>query len=96
MITTEERRFLRNWEDQRKGGKLSYFLLFIIAGSIVMTIGVFFVASMFSFGRPKHLWPIPLVSITLMTTYTWLSWTRNEKKWRSIIKREIESAQPSE
>lgn len=89
MLSTEERRFLRSWEEQRKGGKLSYFLLYILAGFVVMTIGVFFVASMFSFGRPKHLWPVPLASLLIMTSYTWLSWSRSEKKWRSIIKREM-------
>ena len=90
MLNTEERRFLRNWEEQRKDGKAPYFLLYIIAGTIVMTIGVFFVASMFTFGRPKHLWPIPLISTILMTTYTSLSWKRNEKRWKFLIKREME------
>jgi hypothetical protein len=90
MLNTEERRFLRNWEEQRKDGKTQYFLLYIIAGTIVMTIGVFFVASMFTFGRPKHLWPIPLISTILMTTYTWLSWKKNEKRWKSLIKRELD------
>jgi hypothetical protein len=90
MLNTEERRFLRNWEEQRKDGKSQYFLLYIIAGSIVMTIGVFFVASMFTFGRPNKLWPIPLTSIAIMTTYTWLSWKNNEKRWKSLIKRELE------
>ena len=90
MLNTEERRFLRNWEEQRKDGKASYFLLYIIAGTIVMTIGVFFVASMFTFGRPKHLWPIPLISTILMTTYTSMSWKKNEKRWKSLIKRELE------
>jgi len=89
MLNTEERRFLRNWEDQRKDGKGSYFLLYIIAGTIVMTIGVFFVASMIRFGRPKHFWPVPLISLLIMVVYTVTSWNRSEKKWRTIIKREM-------
>lgn len=91
MLTKEERRFLRSWEDQRKGGKLSYFLLYIIAGSIVMTIGVGFVWSMVQFSLPKPLWAIPLTSFVLSSLYAGLTWRRGEAKFKRLIKREVSS-----
>lgn len=91
MLTKEERRFLRSWEDQRKGGKLPYFLLYIIAGTIVMTIGVGFVWSMVNFALPKPLWAIPLTSFILSSAYAGLTWKRGERKFKELIKREVSS-----
>lgn len=85
MLTTEERRFMRDWEIQRKDGKRAYFTLYIIVGSIVGTIGVFFVMAMIHFGRPKLLWPVPTISVILTYAYTTISWHRNEKRWKKII-----------
>jgi ABC-type bacteriocin/lantibiotic exporter with double-glycine peptidase domain len=90
MLTTEERRFLRDWEIQRKDGKRAYFLLYIIVGSIVGTIGVFFIMSMIHFGRPKLLWPVPVISFILTCLYTVISWNRSEKKWKKLIRKVIE------
>ncbi len=92
MITKEERRFLRSWEDQRKGGKLSYFLLYIIAGTIVLTIGVGFVWSMVNFALPKPLWAIPVTSFVLSSAYAALTWSRGEAKFKRLIKREVEAS----
>jgi peptidoglycan/LPS O-acetylase OafA/YrhL len=94
MLTPKERRFIRSWEEQRKGGKRSYFLLYIIAGTIVTSIGVAFVQSMLRFGLPERLWTIPVISFLVTAGLTWYSWKNNEKRFRELIKRELENANP--
>lgn len=94
MLTPKERRFLRSWEEQRKGGKRSYYLLYIIAGTIVTSIGVAFVQSMLRFGLPVRLWTIPVISFFVATGLTWYSWKSNEARFKSLIKREMENANP--
>ncbi len=89
MLTKEERRFLRSWEEQRKGGSVSYYLLYIIAGTIVMTIGVGFVMSMIKFGLPRPLWVIPVISFVLSSLYAAITWRRGEAKFKQLIKREV-------
>lgn len=90
MLTPKERRFLRSWEEQRRGGKRAYFLLYMIAGTIVTSIGVAFVQSMFRFGLPVRLWTIPVISFLITILLTWYSWRNNEARFRSLIKREME------
>ena len=90
MLSAEEKRFVRYWEDQRKDGKRSYFLLYIIAGTIVSSIVVSFVAAMlFSFGMPERPWVIPIVSFVITSLLTIYSWKKNEQQFKRIINREI-------
>lgn len=96
MLTTEERRFMRDWEIQRKDGKRAYYTLYMIVGSVVGTIGVFFVMSMIHFGRPKLLWPVPTISFFLTFIYTYVSWHRNEKRWKQIIHKVVAEGKESE
>lgn len=96
MLTKEERRFLRSWEEQRKGGRWSYYLLYALSGSLILFIGIAFVASMIRFGLPKNLWLIPVISILLAVSLTWLSWKRNEARFRHLVKRELDSAREAE
>lgn len=90
MLTPKERRFIRSWEEQRKGGSTAYFSLYIIAGTLITSIGVAFVLSVVRFGLPRHLWLIPSLSLCITTALTWYSWKKNEAKFRSLIKREME------
>lgn len=90
MLTKEERRFLRSWEEQRKGGQARYFLLYIPVGTIVGSLGVFFIASIFSIGMPEKLWIIPSISFVLVSVMSFIGWRRNEGKWKMLIRREIE------
>lgn len=92
MLSKEERRFLRSWEEQRKGGRWSYYLLYGISGSVVLFIGIAFIFSMIRFGLPAQLWPIPVVSTGLAIMLTWSSWKRNEARFRRLVKREIEAS----
>ena len=92
MLTTEEVRFIRNWDIQRKGGKGSYFGLYLSVGTIVGSIGVFFLMSMIKFGLPPLpiLVTIPAISFTITLIYCIYSWNSNEKRWKKIIKRVVE------
>lgn len=92
MLTNDERRFIRTWEEQRKGGRTSYYLLYIIAGSVVLTIGVAFVLSMVRFSLPKNIWIIPVISLLLTVFLTHVSWTRNERRFKALIRRELDRA----
>ncbi len=93
MLTKEERRFLRSWEEQRKGGKAGYFLLYISIGTIVGSLGVFFIGSIFSLGMPEKLWIIPSISFVLVSVLTTFGWNKNERKWKMLIRREIDKGQ---
>ncbi|WP_126970633.1 hypothetical protein [Gynurincola endophyticus] len=87
MITQKERRFLKYWEEQRKGGKFSFFALYISMGTIVTTIAVAFLMSVL--GLKYAYWPVPIIGLVLMVIITMLTWNTNEKQFRRIIKRVI-------
>lgn len=90
MLSAGEKRFVRYWEEQRKDGKRSYYLLYIISGTIVTSLIVSFVAAMlFSFSMPERPWIIPIVSFVITTVLTIYSWQRNERRLRRLIEREI-------
>lgn len=94
MLSAEEKRFVRYWEDQRKDGKRSYFLLYIVAGTIVSSLIVSFVAAMlFSFSMPERPWVIPIVSFIITTLLTAYSWQKNEQRFKKLINREIKKGQ---
>lgn len=89
MLTAKEKRFIKYWEEQRKGGKRSYLTLYILAGTFIATIIVFFIFAMFGIDFENKLWMIPtiaLVSITIISATTWKS---NEKKFKHLIRREV-------
>lgn len=91
MLTTEEKRFIRYWQEQRTGGKTSYFLLYSLLGSFIMSlfglvILLFFLQFLFSW---ELLIVTVSVSVVLTCLMTVLVWSRNERRWKSLIQREI-------
>ena len=94
MLSAEEKRFVRYWEEQRKDGKRSYFLLYIISGTIVTSLIVSFVTAMLSsFGMPERPWIIPIISFIITTALTAYSWQKNERRLKQLINREIQKGQ---
>lgn len=91
MLSAKEKRFIKYWEEQRAGGKLKYYLLYIIAGTLVGTLTSMFLSVM--------LWGLPMIIITsvgslvLVTILTIVTWSSNEKKFKQIIRREIQQGQ---
>ena len=84
-MTPKERRFIKYWEEQRKGGKLGFFALYISMGTIVTTIAVCFLISVL--GLKYAYWPVPIIGLLSMFIITWLTWNTNEKQFKNIIKR---------
>lgn len=89
MLTATEKRFLKHWEEQRKGGMQKYLLLYILAGTFVGTIILSFLTAIFAFGFPHNLLLIVAGSFCLVTVISVLSWQVNEKKFKGIIQREV-------
>jgi uncharacterized membrane protein YdjX (TVP38/TMEM64 family) len=90
MLTTGEKRFIKYWQDQRKGGRLPYYLLYILAGTFIASIVLSFLGAMFLASFPENLPMIILVSFVIVTIATVLTWSNNEKRFRRIIQREVE------
>lgn len=89
MLTSTEKRFIKYWEDQRKGGKWKYYLLYISMGTIIASIVLSFLSVMFRVGFPDKIWLIVVASFLVVTVSTILTWDVNEKRFKRIIRREI-------
>lgn len=83
-MKAEDRRFIENWKDQRKGSRLGYYLIYIIGWSIVSFFVLFFLSKLFT-----NLWETGgkslvyiFIAISLVASFliTHLTYTRNEKK----------------
>ena len=91
MLSTKEKRFIRYWEDQRKGGKWLYFLLYIIVGTFIasilfsVTLILFLQANL----SASFFWVVILSAAVFTATVTGITWFANEKKFRKIIQREV-------
>ncbi len=91
MLTSAEKRFVRYWEEQRKGGRWSYLLLYILAGTFIASIVLLFVLHMWAVDFEGREWLIPITSFVIITVVTNLTWMRNEKRFKTIIRREMEN-----
>lgn len=98
MLSKEDKRFIRYWEDQRKGGKLSYWLLYSLVGSVIMSL--FILVFLLLALQIYFSWPMLVLvtagSFLLCAILSMLSWQRNEKKWKSIIHRVIDESKLTE
>ena len=87
MLTASEKRFVKSWEEQRQGGKVKYYLLYIIVGTFPAILVLSFLASLF--GAFNKLWITIPLSFVVSIIYTIRTWAANEKKFKAIIQREI-------
>ena len=87
MLTASEKRFVKSWEEQRQGGKVKYYLLYIIIGTFPAILVLSFLASLF--GAFNKLWITIPLSFLVSIIYTVRTWAVNEKKFKAIIQREI-------
>lgn len=87
MLTATEKRFIKSWEEQRQGGKVKYYLLYIVVGTFPAILVLSFLASLF--GAFNKLWITIPLSFVVSTVYTIRTWAGNEKKFKAIIQREI-------
>ncbi|HSC54984.1 MAG TPA: hypothetical protein VLC98_15230 [Phnomibacter sp.] len=94
-ISTAERRFIRNWEDQRKDGKASFIAIYSFGLSIVIflsgvAVGLF---SGLRFVTVPLLSALAVASVIGAVALSFFLFGRNQKKFRRIIQREIKAAQ---
>lgn len=90
-ISTEERRFIRNWEEQRKGGKATFvaiytFGYFIILFMMGVAFGLFSGLRFISIPLISGLAAVALVGAVVLSFW---QWQRHQKKFARIIQREI-------
>jgi|SRR5215831_1303133 len=91
MITIKEKRFIRYWEEQRKGGRRTYLILYAIAGTLIIGL-LTFVVILLGFGlflQPYMLWLVPASSLAIALIISSLTWNINEERFKRIIQREI-------
>lgn len=91
MLSAKERRFIKYWEEQRVGGQRPYLILYILAGTFISTIVVFFLFAMFGIDLEGTLWMVPVISVIAVTAISVATWKRNERRFKEIIKREMEN-----
>ena len=91
MLSTKEKRFIRHWEDQRKGGKWSYLSLYIVIGTFIVTVilSVFLLIFLrITFGS-LFFWIVFIGGLSISTALSLYSWYSNEKRLRELIRREV-------
>lgn len=89
MLTATEKRFIKYWEEQRTGGRVKYYLLYILLGTFIATLVISFLTQVLGFGLPENLVLIVISSFCVVTITTILAWRLNEKRFKGIIQREI-------
>jgi len=89
VLTVTEKRFIKHWEEQREGGRVKYYLLYIISGTFVAILVLSFLSLMLGLGFPENLWWIVIGSFCIVTVATVFTWWLNEKRFKKIIQREV-------
>jgi len=89
MITNEQRRFMDQWREQKKGPKWKFYLLFTIAWAIVSFLVIFFLIILFTqllrTGGPNLIYIMIVISIITGFLSTHFTYTTNEKKFNKIL-----------
>lgn len=89
MLSTKEKRFIKYWEEQRTGGRWSYFALYIPVGTFLCAILTTFLFSMFSMIEVNFFVVVAVVSALLATMISIGAWYNNERKFKKLIHREV-------
>jgi hypothetical protein len=92
MLSIKEKRFIKSWQDQRKGGRGPYILLYTIVGFLIITILTFVVLllGISLFLTPMMLWVVPGSALVTALIIAIGAWQLSESKFKKIIRREIE------
>ena len=96
-ISASERRFIRNWEEQRKGGKGSFIAIYTFGYTIIIfmtgvAIGLF---TSLRFVTLPLLLGMAVTALVAGIGLAIFMYSRNQKKFRNIIQREIDEGQSS-
>jgi Na+-driven multidrug efflux pump len=98
VLTAREKRFIKYWEEQRKGGRYAYYLLYILGGTFIISLLgfillLFILQFMFNV---TMLWAVPVSAFVLAVLLTIMTWQNNERKFKRIIRREVAEAKDKE
>ena len=92
MLTTSEKKFIRDWEFQKEGPKWKYYLQYIIAWTSVIFLSLFFLIKLIIPDRDMGGWTsffiVAFVALALAILTTHLVYQTNEKKLQQIKQRE--------
>lgn len=95
-ISPDERRFLKDWEEQRKGGKASYVGVYTFGLFIMLYMG-FVVLGLFAglpFIKVKWLLLIGVISLVGAISLAFYLWRNRQRRFSGIIRRELEQLPP--
>ncbi|WP_276480884.1 hypothetical protein [Paraflavitalea pollutisoli] len=89
MLSPKEKRFVKYWEEQRTGGRVSYFALYIPVITLITAIVCSFLFSMISMIGLSYFVSVGILSLVFGIAITVYTWLHNERRFKGIIKREI-------
>ena len=92
MLSTKEKKFIRDWEIQKEGPKWKYYLQYIVAWSTVLFLSLFFLLKLIMADRSMGGWTsfyiVAPLSVVLAVLITHLVYQTNESKLQHIKQRE--------
>jgi hypothetical protein len=89
VVSDKEKRFIKYWEEQRTGGRWTYFALYIPVGTFLCSILSAFLFSMVSFIEVNSIAGLVTIGAVLSAIITIATWFNNERKFKDIIRREV-------
>ena len=95
LITLKEKRFIRSWQEQREGGKWSYYLLYTFGGGFIISmISYILLLWVLQIRVPRPYWLVPATGVVLAAILSVVVWRLNEKRFKRIIRREVRDGSP--
>ena len=92
MLTTSEKTFIRLWQEQKAGPKWKYYLMYIIAWTVVIFLSLLFILKWIMPQRDMGGWtsfyivlPLSVLSAALTTH---LVYQTNEKKLQQLLEKQ--------
>ena len=95
MLTHKERRFIRHWEEQRRGSRAGYYVLYIFIWFFVAMIFLFFLLNNFvqiQKNSLQKLYGMLITATVISIIVTHVSFLQNERRFKKIIRREMDAA----
>jgi hypothetical protein len=90
-LSPEERRFLKGWEEQRKGGKASFVGIYTFGLFILFYMGFIAVGLFSGWAFLKIIWLVSMAIGAFLSALgvSILLWRYQQKKFSAIIRREL-------
>jgi MFS family permease len=94
MLSPEEKRFKRYWEDQRTGGKWRYLLLYTFCWTFIFIVSPVLLGIIFDLFSFLDLYQWPFLALVLLIAVIAFAinhyfWDKNEAKWKVILNRGV-------